>query len=111
MPNWKEGERVRVVSRAVTEQDRKSNSYFEHMGGLRGTIQNIYSTDEIAVKIDVEDLSKITKDVHKQAGMRMREKFQSNISEEQKKQLTSEEMNFEPHFVLLVKGSDLEKAS
>jgi hypothetical protein len=110
MPNWKEGERVRIVSRAVTEQDRKSNTYFDHMAGLRGTIQNIYSNDEIAIKIDVDDLTKVTRDVHKQATLRMREKFQSNISEEQKKQLTAEEMNFEPHFVLLVKSSDLEKA-
>src|SRR5687767_1416693 len=111
MPNWKEGERVRIISRPVTEQDKKSNTYFDHMGGLRGTIQNIYGNDEIAIKIDLEDLSKITRDVHKQATLRMREKFQGSISEEQKKQLTSEEMNFEPHFMLLVKGSDLEKAS
>jgi hypothetical protein len=110
MPTWKEGDRVRVVDRPVTEADRKSNRYFEHMAGLSGTIQNIYSADEIAIKIDLPDLSDVTKDVHKHATLRMREKFVSSVSEEQKKQLTGEELNFEPHYVLLVRGADLEKA-
>ena len=106
---WKEGEKVRIVSRAVTDADRKSNRYYEHMAGLTGTIQNVYGDDEIAVKVDVDGLSKVTRDVHKQAAVRMRDKFQASISEDQKKQLTADEMNFEPHFVLLVRGDDLEK--
>ena len=109
MPSWKEGDKVRIVSRAVTVADRTSNRYYEHMAGLTGTVQNVYGTDEIAIKVDVDGLSKVTRDVHKQAAVRMREKFQTSISEDQKKQLTADEMNFEPHFVLLVRSADLEK--
>lgn len=109
MPNWKEGERVRVVARPVTEEDRRSNRYFEHMGGLTGTIQNIYGLDEIAVKIDTGCISPVSKEVHRVSVERMREKFLENVSEEQKKQLTPEELNFDANYVLLVRGDDLEK--
>jgi hypothetical protein len=110
MAKWKEGDRVRVVKRAVTEDDRKKNKYFEHMAGLVGTVQNVYSADEISIKVDPESLGKVTEDVHKQATQRMRDKFLNAISEEQKKQLTKEELDFDAHYVLLVQSNDLEKA-
>ena len=57
MPNWKEGDRVKIVTRAVTETDRKTNVYFDHMAGLVGTVQNVYGPTEIAVKVDLDSLS------------------------------------------------------
>ena len=111
MANWKEGQRVRVVTRVVTDEDKKSSRYFEHMAGLTGVIQNVYTSDEIAIKVDLTGVSPATAAVHKQATVRMQEKFATNVSEEQKKQLTAEELAFEPHYVLLVRGTDLEAAS
>jgi|SRR5579862_9711691 len=110
MPNWKEGERVRVVSRAVTEEDRKKNRYFEHMANMSGTIQTIYNAEEIAIRVDSAAMTDVTKKVHNMAVSRMREKFLSSVSEEQKKQLTNEELNFDAHYVLLVRAADIEKA-
>lgn len=110
MPNWKEGDRVRVVARAVTEEDRASTRYYEHMAGLVGVVQNTYSADEIAVKVDLDGLSKVTAEVHKESAKRMREKFAGSVSEEQRKQLTAEELNFTPHYVLLCRSQDLERA-
>jgi hypothetical protein len=110
MPSWKEGDRVRVVSRPVTDEDRKKNRYFEHMAGLTGIVQNVYGAEEIAIKVDVPSLSDISREVHKTAVDRMREKFLSNISEEQKKQLTPEELNFSAHYMLLVRAEDIEAA-
>lgn len=109
MSKWKEGDRVRIVTRPVEEDDRKSSRYYDHMAGLVGTIQNIYSDTEIAIKIDPEFMTKITAEVQKEATNRMREKFLSNISEEQKKQLSKEELEFEAHYVQLVQSKDLEK--
>jgi hypothetical protein len=109
MATWKEGDRVRVVSRKVTDDDRKKGQYFEHMAGLTGTIANIYAKDEIAVRIDIDSLSAVTQKVHKEATKRMREKFLGAISEEQKKQLTAEELNFDANYVLLLQAGDLEK--
>ena len=109
MSNWREGDRVRIVTRPVTDDDRKANRYFEHMAGLAGTVQNIYAPDQVAIKVDPATLSKTTADVRKVATERMREKFLNNVSDEQRKQLTSEELNFEANFVLLVRGEDLER--
>lgn len=108
MTQWNEGDLVRVIERPVTTNDRKTNRYFEHMAGLTGTIQNVYSADEIAVKVDLDSLSHVTADVHTQSVKRMREKFLSSISEEQKSKLTSEELNFSAHYVLLVRSIDIE---
>lgn len=110
MPNWKEGDRVRVVNRPVTEEDRKKNRYFEHMANMSGSIQTIYNSEEVAVRIDPSAMSPVTRGVHNSALDRMREKFLSSVSEEQKKQLTPEELNFDAHYVLLVRAADLEQA-
>lgn len=96
-----------IVTREVTEEDRKLNRYFEHMGGLTGVVQNVYNDDEIAVKIDIPSLSPITRDVHRVAVERMRDKFVGSVSEEQKKQLSPEELAFDAHYVLLCRGTDL----
>jgi hypothetical protein len=108
MPSWKEGQRARVVTRPVTEEDRESNRYYSHMAGLVGTIQSVYSKDEVSLQIDLDTLTPVSKAVHKDVTDRMRERFATETSEEQKKQLTKEEMEFTPHYVLLVRESDLE---
>ncbi len=100
------GDRVRVVTREVTEEDRKANRYFAHMAGLLGTIQNIYDDKTIGVDVDLSTINDVTRKVHATAGERMR----SKIGEEQKKLFTKEEIEFIPHYVLLVLESDLEKA-
>ncbi|MEI8283295.1 MAG: hypothetical protein WCG75_12880 [Armatimonadota bacterium] len=105
-----EGDRVRIKTREVTEDDRKTNRYFDHMAGLTGSVQNIYGEKEIAVRIEVECLSKQSRDVHKEATNRMRAKFMDTVSEVQRKELTKEELEFDTHFMLLVDSNDLEKA-
>jgi hypothetical protein len=101
---------VRVVTREVTEEDRKKNRYFNHMAGLVGTVQNVYEHNEIAVRVDPESMTEVTAEVHRQANQRMRDRFQRDTSEEQKKALTKEEMDFTANYVVLVQASDLEKA-
>ena len=79
------------------------------MAGLTGTVQNIYSETEIAVKIDQDTLSKVTREIHKGATERLHERFlASGISEEQKKLLTAAELNFDVHYMLLVMSKDIE---
>lgn len=104
-----EGDRVRVVERTVTAEDRKGNRYFTHMAKLTGTVQNIYDNGEIAVKMDLETLSTVSRDVHTRAEKRMQERFAKDSSEETKRQLTEEELKFGVHYVLLIQAEDLEK--
>lgn len=110
MRKWKEGDRVRVVERRVTEDDRKKSRYYEHMAGLIGSVQSVYSDTEVAVKVEPESMGDVAQGVQSTAAQRMREKFLGSISEEQKKALTKEELDFQPHYVLLVQAADLEKA-
>jgi hypothetical protein len=106
---WKEGDQVRIVTRSVTEEDRKKNRYFDHMAGLSGTVENVYEGGVVAVRIDESTLSKVSADVHQRSIERMREKFLGQIGEEAKKALTPEEINFSAHFMQLVEADDLEK--
>lgn len=108
MPKFKENDRVRIATRETTPEDRMMNRYFDHMAGLTGTVQNVYGRDQIAVKIDVESAGAVARDVHKVSTKRMREKFASSIGEEQKKELTKEELEFTPHYMLLLREADLE---
>lgn len=110
MNTWKDGDRVRIIDRPVTAEDRKSNRYYGHMSGLVGVVQSVYSEKEIAVKVDPSSMSTVTADVHQIATGRMRAKFVGSVSEEQKKVLTKEEMDFDVNYVLLVQSSDLEAA-
>ena len=110
MNSWKEGDRVRVVTRPVTEEDRKKNRYFDHMSGLVGIVQNVYSQTEVGVRVDPASMSKITKDVHKTATERMRKKFLDDAPEAVKKSLSPEELEFNANYVLLVDSGDLETA-
>jgi ribosomal protein L21E len=95
---YKEGDKVQIVAREVTDKDKKDRRYYSHMAGLTGTVQNIYSESELAVRIDTAGLTKASKDT-----------LNKNISEVQKKELTSEELEFDTHFMLLVHSEDLVK--
>lgn len=109
MPKLKEGDRVRVADREVTPEDRTAHRYYPHMAGLTGTVQNVYETGELAVKVDPHMLLKVARDVHETAVDRMRAKFLNAVSEEQKKQLTKEELEFGANYVILVRATDLER--
>lgn len=106
---WKTGDRVKVIKRKVSMDDRLNNTYFEHMAGLTGTVQNVYGKDEVAVVIDPQAFDPFLQEVHKTGVKRMRAKFLDGLSDEQKRKLTPEEKSFHANYVLLVKSSDLEK--
>lgn len=110
MARFKEGDKVKVKKRPASPEDAALTFYYDHMAGLPGVIENYYSEQEIAVKIDLEALPDVAKRVHKDATKRMRQKFEDSISNEQRGQLTGEELKFTPHYVLLVRAQDLEKA-
>jgi len=107
MPVWKEGDRVRIVNRPVTKEDREKHRYFAHMADLTGTVTNVYGNDEIAVKVDENVLPKVSGEVHKTATVRIQNKFAENSTEEQRKALTSEQLKLPVNFVFLVQASDL----
>jgi len=110
MTKWKEGDRVRVVTRQVLAEDRRSMRYYDHMAGATGTVANVYGPEEVAIEVDKDSIGYVARDVHAEATRRLRRKFLENVSEEAKSKLTPEELNFDAHYVLLVRSEDLEKA-
>ncbi len=111
MAKWKEGDRVRIVTRDVLAEDRRSQRYYDHMSGLVGTVTNVYGPEEVAVQVDIASIGNVPKDVHAEATSRMRKKFIENTSEEARNKMSKEELDFRSHYVLLVRSEDLEKAS
>ena len=79
------------------------------MAGTHGEIQSIYDDGTVALQVEPESLGETPRGVHRTATLKMREKFASGISEEQRKALTKEELEFDTHYVLLVRAEDLEK--
>lgn len=100
---------MRVVTREVTAEDRRTHRYYPHMAGLTGTVQNYYGPSEVAIRVDPEVLDSIAESVMKEAVSRMRKRFLDNVSEEQRSKLTPEEQEFNANYNLLVQASDLEK--
>jgi hypothetical protein len=107
---WKAGDRVRVAKRVTTNKDREDRTYFDHMAGLEGEVTNVYE-DGVAVKIDIVSLGEISAEIHKFATVRMQQKFMDNSSEEDRRQLSKEDLEFQANFMLLVQPADLERAS
>lgn len=86
---------------------------YPYMNGLLGTVANVYSSEEISVELDLDGLTPVLADVHEKSTQRIRSKLldgSNSLSEEAKKKLTEAELNFTPHFVVLVTENDLQKA-
>jgi hypothetical protein len=109
MPNWKPGDRVKVVDREVTKEDRATSTYYHHLANLTGTVTQFYNKDEVAVRIDPEAFTPIIAEAHKEAVKRMRAKFIDGLSEEQRRKLTKGEKQFSANYVLLLHSDDLAK--
>lgn len=106
---WKEGERVRIMRREVTDEDRKNNTYFAHMADLTGVIENVYSQEEIVVKVDSDAIVEPAKSVMAAAAKRMHARFAEQAPLELRNKLSDEELKFPVNYVLLVQGKDLQK--
>jgi hypothetical protein len=97
--------------RPVTEEDRRKHRYYEHMAGLTGSVQNLFGeTNELAVCVDPASMTAVTAEVHTTANQRMRDRFLRDTSEEQKKQLSKEDLEFTANYVVVVAEKDVEAA-
>jgi hypothetical protein len=108
MANFKEGDRVRIVSREQTSEDIKERAYYPYMGGLRGTIYRLYSDGRAAVQVDLDSLPETVLTRHTEAQERMKNRWIESLSEEARSRLTPEEREFHLNYVLLVRLEDLQ---
>lgn len=108
MANFKEGDRVQIVSREQTNGDIKERAYYPYMGGLKGTIYRLYSDGRAAVQIDLDSLPEVVLSRHSEAQERMKNRWIESLSEEARSRLTPEEREFHLNYVLLVRVEDLQ---
>ncbi len=108
MANFKEGDRVQIVTREQTNGDIKERSYYPYMGGLRGTIYRLYQDGRAAVQIDLDSLPEVVLNRHTQTQERMKNRWIEGLSEEARSRLTPEEREFHLNYVLLVRVEDLQ---
>ncbi|MCS6829571.1 MAG: hypothetical protein RMM08_02800 [Armatimonadota bacterium] len=108
MPNFKEGERVQIVTRTQTSNDIKERVYYPYMGGLRGAIYRLYSDGRAAVQVDLDSLPETVLTRHTEAQERMKNRWIESLSEEARSRLTPEEREFHLNYVLLVRVEDLQ---
>ncbi|GIV14927.1 MAG: hypothetical protein KatS3mg022_0362 [Armatimonadota bacterium] len=108
MANFKEGDRVQIVSREQTNGDIKERAYYPYMGGLRGTIYRLYSDGRAAVQVDLDSLPEVVLTRHNEAQERMKNRWIESLSEEARSRLTPEEREFHLNYVLLVRVEDLQ---
>jgi len=110
MASFKDGDRVRVISREQSEEDVKTQMYFPFYGGLVGTVQKAYSKGEVAVEVDQESLTKDIRKRHEDVRDQMKTKWLEGLSEEGRAKLTEREKDFNLRYVIIVAMADLEKA-
>lgn len=108
MANFKEGDRVQIVSREQTNSDIKERSYYPYMGGLKGTVYRLYRDGRAAVQIDLDCLPEVVLSRHIEAQERMKNRWIESLSEEARSRLTPEEREFHLNYVLLVRVEDLQ---
>lgn len=105
----KPGDHVKIIEREVTADDRRTHRYYDHMAGLTGVVVNVYSDNEVSIKIDPSTMRDPASTVHDEATRRMRAKFLEEASEAAKSGLTQAELNFGTNYMLLAQARDLVK--
>ena len=108
---FSEGDRVEIVDREANADDVKSGLFYNHFRKLTGSVQKVYSTQEIAVEIEQESLAEAVAARHIEVQETMKAKWLDGLSEEAKNRLTEKERDFKLRYTLLVHAKDLQAPS
>ncbi len=108
MARFKEGDRVRVKARNVSEQEVLEGRYAPFMAGATGTILKIYDPKQIAVNLDIESLPEEVRQRHAEQQEAMHRRWLDSLSDEARNRLTDQEKAFHLNYVVLLAESDLE---
>lgn len=111
MTTIKEGDRVQIADRAATADDVKSGLFYNHFRGLTGTVQKLYSTEEVSVQIELEALPEAIATRHRDVQEQMKSKWLDGLSEEARNRLTDQERDFRLHYTILVAPADIVSAT
>ncbi len=108
---YSEGDRIQIVTRKALADDVKSGLYYEHFGGLQGTVQKLYESGEVAIEVENEALDEVVSARHTEIQNAMKDKWLNSLSEEAKGRLTDQERDFQLRYTVLVHEKDLTDAT
>lgn len=104
---FKEGDRVQIVERTMTAEDAKSNLYYTHFAGIRGTITKVFSNQEASIEVDLDSLPEVIAKRHTDFQDKWRTDWLDRQSEEARNRLTPAERAFNVRYCLLLSVKDL----
>ncbi len=104
----KEGDRVVVSNREVTDDDVKSGLFYNHYRGLTGLVQKVYeNVGEMAITIDDASLAESVRTRHYEVRDAMKQKWLDGLSEEQRSRLSDVEKDFNLRYSIVIAISDV----
>ena len=106
-----EGDAVQLADRDVTNEDTKSGLFFNHYRGLKGIVQKIYASTELAVEIDQTSLEETIATRHDDIQQAMKKKWMDGLSEEGRNRLSPKERDFRLRYSVLVAMKDVQLIS
>lgn len=107
----KEGDRVTVVDREPTPADEKNGTFYSHYRNLTGTLEKLYDDGMAGVTVELDSLPETLAKRHKDLTDKAKKKWLEGLSDEARNRLTSEEKQFQMRYTILVKVTDLQKAT
>lgn len=107
MPVYHAGENVRVLTREQVPADIKSQLYYPHYAGLRGTILKLYG-EETSILVHRDSLPPEIRARHVENERAMRQRWLDGLSEEGRNRLNAREKEFGLKYAILVGLKDIE---
>lgn len=108
MPStFQEGDAVQIADRDPVAADTKSQLFYTHYRGVRGTLSKLYADGTALVIADTDTLPADARTRHTDGTDAMRRKWLDGLSEEGRGRLSAAEKKFALRYSVLVSQSDL----
>lgn len=108
MASFKNGDRVRVITRDIKPEDEKNGLYYSYFGGLTGSVDCIYDDGSVCVDIDLDSLSEAARDRHLAMQEAEKKKWLEALSGEARGRLTAEQKQLKLSYKILTSVNDIE---
>ena len=102
-----EGDQVQIADREPTAADTKSQLFFAHYRGARGTLSKLYADGTALVIADTGSMPGDVRSRHEAGAAAMRQKWLDGLSDEARNRLSAAEKKFALRYSLLVAQEDL----
>ncbi len=108
MASFKNGDRVRVITREIKPEDEKNGLYYSYFGGLTGSVDCIYDDGSVCVDVDLDSLSEAARERHLKMQEAEKTKWLEGLSGEARGRLTAEQKQLKLSYKILTSVNDIE---